>query len=118
MDRCFAALVDALTPWGGDVVFFGGDALFVAFTGEDHAAHAVEAARAMREALRAMGPVETPLGAVRLRMSMGAASGSVTAVVGEGPQRPWFLAGETVSRTGRLEAAAGPGEIRVDELTA
>ena len=35
MDRFFTGLIDALTPFGGDVLFFGGDALFVAFFGDE-----------------------------------------------------------------------------------
>ena len=47
MDRCFTGLIDAVTPFGGDVLFFGGDALFVAFLGDDHARRAVDGAIAM-----------------------------------------------------------------------
>ena len=66
MDRCFTDLIDAVTPYGGDVLFFGGDALFVAFLGDDHARRAVDGAVAMLGALRAMGPLDTPVGSVRV----------------------------------------------------
>ena len=118
MDRCFTGLIDAVTPYGGDVLFFGGDALFVAFLGDDHARRAVDGAVAMLGALRAMGPLDTPVGSVRVSMSVGVATGAAELVVGDGPQRPIFLAGPTVSRTVRLEAHARAGEIRVDGPTA
>jgi class 3 adenylate cyclase/tetratricopeptide (TPR) repeat protein len=118
MDQFFTGLIDALTPFGGDVLFFGGDALFVAFLGDDHARRAVDGAIAMLRALRELVPLQTPLGTVRVSMSVGVATGAADLVVGDGPQRPLFLAGPTVSRTVRLESHAGSGEIRVDAVTA
>src|SRR5262245_4403927 len=47
MDRFFTGLIDGLSPFGGDVLFFGGDALFVAFLGDDHARRSVDGAIAM-----------------------------------------------------------------------
>ena len=111
MDRCFTGLIDALAPLGGDV-------LFVAFTAADHARRGVAGAVAMRRALAAMGPLETPLGAVRITMSLGVAAGPADVVVGDGPQRPSFLVGPTVTRTIGMEAAASSGQILVDEPTA
>src|SRR5262245_19331322 len=118
MDRFFTGLIDALTPFGGDVLFFGGDALFVAFLGDGHPRRAVDGAIAMLRALRELVPLQTPLGTVRVSMSVGVATGPADLVVGDGPQRPLFLAGPTVSRTVRLESRAGSGEIRVDAVTA
>jgi hypothetical protein len=118
MDRVFTGLIDAVTPFGGDVLFFGGDALFVAFLGDDAARRAVDGAIAMRRALRAAVPLDTALGSVRIAMSVGVATGSAEIVVGDGPQRPLFPAGPTVSRTVRLESHARSGEIRVDAATA
>jgi class 3 adenylate cyclase/tetratricopeptide (TPR) repeat protein len=118
MDRCFTELIDAVTPYGGDVLFFGGDALFVAFQDDGHARRAVDAAIAMRQTLRQLVPLPTPLGAVRVAMAVGVATGDADLVVGDGPQHPLFLAGPTVSRTVRLESAARSGEIRVDSPTA
>ena len=118
MDRCFSGLIGAVTPFGGDVLFFGGDALFVAFLGDDHAPRAVDGSIAMLRALREMVPLDTPLGSVRIAMSVGVATGAADLVIGDGPQRPLFLAGPTVSRTMRLESTARAGEIRVDAGTA
>jgi class 3 adenylate cyclase/tetratricopeptide (TPR) repeat protein len=118
MDRVFTGLIDAVTPYGGDVLFFGGDALFVAFLGDDEARRAIDGAIAMRRALREAVPLETALGPVRIAMSVGVATGPAEIVVGDGPQRPLFLAGPTVSRTVRLESHARTGEIRVDAATA
>src|SRR5262245_15714000 len=109
MDRFFTGLIDALTPFGGDVLFFGGDALFVAFLDRDHARRAVDGAVAMLRALRELVPLETPLGRVRVAMKVGIATGPADVIIGIGPQSPLFLAGPTVSRTVRLESHAGPG---------
>ena len=76
MDRCFSGLIDAVTAFGGDVVFFRGDALFVAFLAGDHEQHAVDGAVAMLRTLRHMVPLDTPLGQVRLTMSAGVATGT------------------------------------------
>ena len=51
-------------------------------------------------------------------MSMGVAGGPADVVVGDGPQRPLFLVGPTVTRTIGMEAAASSGQILVDEPTA
>ena len=117
MDRCFGALIDAIEPYGGDVLFFGGDALFLLFRGDGHAGRAVDAALAMLAALRRVVPIETPLGTVRISMSIGVATGVAEVVVGDGPQRPLFIVGPTVTRTAYNESKALSGEVRIDAAT-
>jgi class 3 adenylate cyclase/tetratricopeptide (TPR) repeat protein len=118
IDQCFSGLIEALTPWGGDVLTFGGDALLVAFLGEEHAGRAVDSGIAMMRALRQMVPLTTPLGPVRLTMSVGVATGSIDLVVGDGPQRPLLVGGPTTSRAIELEARADPGQLFIDRTTA
>ncbi len=117
MDRCFGALIDAIEPYGGDVLFFGGDALFLVFRGGDHARHGVDGALAMLAALRSVVPLRTPLGTVRISMSIGVATGVAEVVVGDGPQRPLFIVGPTVTRTAHNESKAQSGEVRIDAAT-
>ena len=100
MDRCFTGLIDAVTPFGGDVLFFGGDALFVAFLGDDHARQAVDgggrdAARLARDGTAG----HTARFGSHARCRSVSRRVPLELVVGDGPQRPMFLAGPTVSRT-------------------
>ncbi len=118
IDRSFTALIGPAAELGGDVLFFGGDALFIAFDGPHHAARAVEAAVDMRAVLRRQGRIATPVGNVRLAMSMGVSSGTAQVVVGDGPQRPLFVVGPAVTRTVDLEARASAGQILVAPATA
>ena len=118
IDRSFTALIGPAALLGGDVLFFGGDALFIAFTDEHHAARAVEAAVEMRAVLRRQGRIATPVGNIRLAMSLGVASGTAQAVVSDGPQRPLFVVGPAVTRTVDLEARASAGQILVAPATA
>jgi class 3 adenylate cyclase/tetratricopeptide (TPR) repeat protein len=118
IDNCFTALIECVSPLGGDVLFFGGDALFVAFEGSGHEIRAVESAMDMQRALRRFGRIATPHGTVRLSMSVGVATGTAQVVVGDGPQRPLFLVGPTVTRTVELEARSSAGQVLVAPRTA
>ena len=40
LNECFTAMIEACERRHGDVIKFGGDALLVLFTGDDHARHA------------------------------------------------------------------------------
>jgi class 3 adenylate cyclase len=100
-------------PLGGDVLFFGGDALLVSFTGPHHHVRAVESAMDMQLVLRRIGQMPTPHGTVRLSMSIGVASGTAQIVVGDGPQRPLFLVGPAVTRTVDLESRSSAGQVLV-----
>ena len=48
MNRTFERLLDVAYAFGGGLLKFGGDALLLFFTGEDHAARACDAAYGMR----------------------------------------------------------------------
>src|SRR3954466_16039985 len=48
LNRCFAEMIAAATRFGGDILKFGGDALLIIFTGENHTPRACAAALAMR----------------------------------------------------------------------
>lgn len=118
MGTCFVALIDVLDAHSGDVLFFGGDALFVVFRSAGHQARAVAAGRALQATVRGLGPITTPLGTIRVGMTMGIATGTADLVIGDGPQRPWFVTGEVIDRALRLEAAAESGQLLVDDATA
>src|SRR5690242_11888759 len=64
MNGTFARLLDVAYGAGGGLLKFGGDALLLFFSGEDHAARACEASYGMRKALRELGRPRTSAGTV------------------------------------------------------
>ncbi len=118
VDACFTLLIDEITPLGGDVVFFGGDALFVVFTGDSHARRAVRAGEAMHRTVAAYPAIETPTEPVLLSLSVGAASGTSQVVVTGGPHESLFLIGPAIDRTLDMESSAGAGELLVSRAVA
>ena len=97
---------------------YGGDALLLLFVDEGHAARAVAACHDMQARLREVGRVETGAGPVRLRMSVGAHSGTFDMFrVGTG-HTELVVAGPGATATCAMEAAADAGEILVSSSTA
>ena len=106
MARFYGAAAEAIDEWDGIVDKFVGDgavALFIpGFAGEDHAADAIAAARALVD-----GTTEIPVGAA---VHTGR---SFVGAIGEGDARDFTALGDTVNATSRLTALAGAGEILV-----
>lgn len=100
---------------GGDVTAFGGDAILMAFTGPDHARRAATTAWQMQVSLDEYQAEESP---VPLSMSVGVATGPVTAFAAGTDQRLVVLGGATVDEVVALEGAARPGEVLVSESVA
>jgi class 3 adenylate cyclase/tetratricopeptide (TPR) repeat protein len=115
VNGAFEELLAVARLEGGDVISFGGDALLLAFTGPDHDRRAATAAWEMQTALDEYQAEASP---VPLRMSVGVASGPVTAIAAGRDQRVVVLTGPTVDRVVALESAAGAGEILVSAETA
>lgn len=110
LNAAFTELLDIVMLDGGDLLRFGGDALFNLFTGEGHAARACRSALDMRDALEEFQQARSP---APLKMSVGVASGPITAVLaGEESHEPLFI-GPTASEVVALQTAADPGEILV-----
>ncbi|MFZ4720510.1 MAG: adenylate/guanylate cyclase domain-containing protein, partial [Ilumatobacteraceae bacterium] len=118
LNATFEGLLSVARDEGGDLVKFGGDALFLFFEGDDHAARACRAAHGMRAALKARGPVVTGRGRVVLRISMGAHSGPFLFVLAGDQQRELFVLGEHATTVTDMEATAEAGEILVSRATA
>ncbi|MFD4958316.1 AAA family ATPase [Microbacterium sp. NPDC058389] len=117
LSRIFTVLLPA-TDDGGDVVKFAGDALFVLFTGADHARHAAHAAWNMNRVLTAIGDIHLPFARTRLRMSVGVHSAVFTFfLTGEGSVSV-VLAGRDTGRVLELQSAAEAGRILVSDETA
>lgn len=103
---------------GGDVLKFGGDALLLLYEGDQHERRAVHAALAMQRALRAVGRVETPTGAVRLRMSVGVHAGRMQLLVCGSQHLELLVVGPAATTTVETEAAAEAGQVLVSRETA
>jgi class 3 adenylate cyclase len=118
MNLTFSRLLDVAYAVGGGLLKFGGDALLLFFTGEDHAARACDAAYGMRKALRELGRPQTSAGPVTLKMHVGVHSDTFDFfLVGE-LHRELLLTGPGVTRTVEMEAGAEAGEILVSDETA
>jgi class 3 adenylate cyclase/tetratricopeptide (TPR) repeat protein len=118
MNLTFSRLLDIAYAVGGGLLKFGGDALLLFFTGENHAARACDAAYGMRKALRELGRPQTSVGPITLKMHVGVHSDTFDFfLVGE-LHRELLLTGPGVTRTVEMEAGAEAGEILVSEETA
>ena len=118
VNRCFELLVGCVLDQRGDVLRFGGDALFVAFEGNDRVARAVTAAEAMQRVIASLPPVEVPGGAVVLRQSIGVHDGRVVMHRWAGSWVEVVPVGAAVSEVLRNEAGAGAGEVAISDTVA
>jgi class 3 adenylate cyclase/tetratricopeptide (TPR) repeat protein len=117
MNFVFARLLDVAYAHGGGLLKFGGDALLLFFSGDEHATNACDAAFGMRKALRDLGKPETSVGPVTLKMHVGVHSDVFDFfLVGES-HRELLLAGSGVTTTVEMEGGAEAGEILVSEPT-
>src|SRR4051812_13673230 len=117
LSRIFTVLLP-VTDDGGDVIKFAGDALFILFTGDQHARHAVHAAWNMNRVLTAIGDIHLPAARARLRMSVGVHSGTFDIVMTGREYVSAVLTGRDTSRVLKLQDAAPAGRILVSDETA
>lgn len=111
LNTTFDALLEVAASEGGDLVKFGGDALFLFFEGDLHAQRASRAAYRMRAGLRERGAVVTSRARVVLRIAIGVHSGEYLFVLAGRKQRELFVVGEHATTVAAMESAAVPGEI-------
>lgn len=112
LNEIFTELLDIASLDGGDLLRFGGDALFHLFTGSEHARRAARVALDMRAAL---DEFEVPDG--KLAMSVGIASGAINGYLAGSESQELLFVGPTASQVVRLQSAALPGEILVADST-
>ncbi len=119
IDGYFHRMLDIAREHGGSNVKFGGDALLLLFTGEDHPGRAVAAAVAMSRTNRQLATVRVGRDRIRLNMSVGVHSGTFWSASAGLPGRRMqhFILGREVSRVAQTEAAAAAGEVFVSEAT-
>ena len=118
ISRFYGAAAEVVDDYDGIVDKFAGDstvALFIpGFSGADHAAHAIAAAKSLQEATRngKGGEPWIPVGAaVHTGLSF-------VGAVGKGDATDFTALGDTVNTTARLTNLAGPGEILVSAAAA
>lgn len=116
--RIMTALVGELETWGGDVCVFAGDALIVLFEGAGSAERAARAAAEVRAWITSNGLVDTSVGRVNLRVSIGVATGAIDLVMAGDADRALFLVGPATSAVVRMEREATAGEVMLDMATA
>ncbi len=118
INTCFEQLLDVAHGHGGTLIKFGGDALLLLFTGDDHAHRAAHAAIGMRARLRYAGRLQTTAGQVTLRISIGVHSGTFDLFLVGGSHRELVVAGPGATATVAAEGAATAGEIVMSKETA
>ena len=108
----FGELLMLAAVRGGEMLKYGGDAMLLFFSGEQHAVRAAAACADMQRRLREIGRVDTGgAGIVRLRMSVGAHSGAFDFFVGGRCHRELVVAGPATTTTVDMEAAADATEV-------
>lgn len=120
MNRCFRTLADQVYRYGGAVDKFIGDAMMALFGaptsyGND-SERAVRAALEMQAAMRELNQELVGKLGQPLQIRIGITSGDVIAgTVGVETQWSYTVMGSTVNTASRLQSAAGPGRILVNE---
>ncbi len=123
LNRSFEVLTEQIFARGGTLDKYIGDAIMAFFGAPapdpDHARHAVEAAIAMQQGLRALN-ASRPEGYPELRMRIGINSGEAFAGdIGCEKRMDYTVMGSTVNLASRLESGvAKPGQIVVGPHTA
>src|ERR671918_1169800 len=115
----YGRLRSELERFGGTVEKFIGDAVVALFGAplahEDDPERAVRAALAIREAIRELNAADPSLG---LRVRIGVTTGEAMVTLGARPSAgEGMAAGDVVNVAARLQTAAPPGGILVDEPT-
>ncbi len=114
----FARLLSVAYGNGGGLIKFGGDALLLFFSGEDHQERAARAAVGMRRMLREVGKIQSSAGLITLRMSVGVHSGTFHFFLVGDSHRELVVTGPAASETVHMEGTASAGEILVSAATA
>lgn len=114
----FTHLLTESGLYGGDVLKFGGDALLLFFSGDDHLVRACRAAHGMRRVLRQAGRISTSSGDVTLRMSQGVHTGLFHFFLVGGRHQELVVAGPAATETVEMESAADAGEILLSPAAA
>ena len=117
LNRVFHAIIAELDEYGGDVIYFSGDAVTCWIDGDD-GTHAVACGLAMQETIGRAGQILTPAGThVQLGMKVAVVVGSARRFVVGDPKIQLLdvLAGRLVDELAAVEHAAETGEVVLGE---
>jgi class 3 adenylate cyclase/tetratricopeptide (TPR) repeat protein len=117
LNAVFGSMLDLAAARGGTLLKFGGDALFLLYTGPDHAAQAASSAVEMRSSLAAATKIPGPAGRLHLRMSVGVHTGPVDLFLVGDSHRELVVAGPATTAVASMEAAASAGQILLSPTT-
>jgi class 3 adenylate cyclase/tetratricopeptide (TPR) repeat protein len=118
LNAVFGRMLGLAATRGGTLLKFGGDALFLLYTGADHAVQAVSSAVELRAALADATRAPGPAGRLHLRMSVGVHSGTVDLFLVGSSHRELVVAGPSTTAVAEMEAAASAGQILLSPSTA
>ena len=117
LNRVFHAIIDELHAFGGDVIYFSGDAITCWLDGDD-GTRAATCGLAMQESMERVGTVRTPAGReVQLGMKVAVAVGSARRFVVGDPdiQLIEVLAGRLIDDLAAAEGLAERGEVVLEQ---
>jgi class 3 adenylate cyclase/tetratricopeptide (TPR) repeat protein len=120
VNRYFAAMVDSLVENSGYLIKFGGDALLGMFVGPayDTARYAAQTAMDMQRQMTQFADIDTSVGRSRLDMKVAIHTGRVFAAhVGTATQMEYWLTGQDVNFTARIEDMSERGQVLASEAT-
>ena len=118
LDATFGELLWVAYAYGAQLVKWGGDAVLLLFTGDDHAARACRSAYEMRATMRRVGQLKTSAGSVTLRMSVGINSGVFHFFLVGALHHELIITGPGATEAARIEGIAEAGEIGISPATA
>lgn len=118
LDAVFGRMLGLARARGGSLLKFGGDALLLLFTGDNHTGQAAAAAVEMRHALAEAARAPTVAGRVRLRMSIGIDAGRVDLFLVGKHWQELIVTGPTASGVAEMESLADAGQILLSPAAA
>ena len=122
LNHYFEAMAAVIRRFGGTIIEFLGDGIFVVFGAPadlpDHASAAVSCAVEMENALEEVNAWNREKGYPELQMGIGISTGKcVVGNIGSDRKMKYGCMGETVNLAGRLESFCIGGEIHILETT-
>jgi len=120
VNRYFGVMLEVLRAHDGQLIKFGGDALFSLFLEPPHdsALRAVQAALHMQAAMRDFAQTQTSQGVFTLQIKIGLRRGQFFAAeLGAAQGMEYALFGADVNATAAAEAAAAAGQVLLDPNT-
>lgn len=122
LNHYFEAMVAVISKYGGTVIEFLGDGIFVVFGAPkempDHASNAVKCAIGMQNAIKEVNKWTEENGYPELAMGIGINTGSVVVGnIGSENKMKYGCMGQTVNIAGRLEGLTVGGQVLITDNT-